>query len=346
MLDVEALAAAAAAASLRPRAAEARGDLQQALSAHQKLVFALLDTLRSLLRPLQQLESIARYETLRQEANPLIAPVISALNEASSALAANGIVQSGPTIGEPFDEEQHERHARGGVSPDDNLLDDLIIKEVVRPGYVHRATGAVLLPALVSASSSSGGGKMAPAIESASALVETPRGSRVHEVRATDTLQGIALRYGCQTAALMRLNKLPTAHALHARKTLRLPPPSASSVAERTPPARSETGEPLWGPVFPILTTPANGAVLVTGGDGEEEATGGGGSARSSTLRGGRCTCGPRACKYGGPPVRQRPRFHQRARGALVPSAAAVGHRDANSGGQGGPPGHPGLAIQ
>ena len=293
-LDDEVMAAAAAAASLRPREAEVRGDLQQALSSQQTLVFALLNTLRALLRPVQSLESLARFESLRQDHNPLLPPVVCALNDITTALASAGIVPASALVGEPFDEERHERHSRGGVPPaDDSLLDDLIVKEVVRPGYVHRATGAVLLPALVFASSASGGGKLpsSAVIESASEPQETPRGTRVHEVAATDTLQGIALRYGCQTATLMRLNKLPNVHALHARRTLRLPPPSRDGSYAGAP-ARSDVGEPLWGPLYPAASAPASGAVLVAGSGtascsaaGEDEATGSSGSARSMAAR-------------------------------------------------------------
>ena len=43
----------------------------------------------------------------------------------------------------------------------------------------------------------------------------------------SDTLAGLALRYNVQQAALLRLNRIPSAHALHSRKTIRLPPPMA-----------------------------------------------------------------------------------------------------------------------
>ena len=40
---------------------------------------------------------------------------------------------------------------RSYQSSRDDLLDDLIVREVARPGFLHGATGAVLVPALVHA---------------------------------------------------------------------------------------------------------------------------------------------------------------------------------------------------
>ena len=258
-------------------------DLEHALTAHSNLIFGLQQSLADVLKPLQQLQSLVEFEAMRQDQNPLLPTLASCMNDISTALAANGIAQSGATVGEPFDEERHERAARGGIVPaDDNLLDDFVIKEVVRPGYVHSATGAVIIRALVHTSSASGGGKRIVAAASSSAPpVETPRGTRMHQVMAGDTLQGLALRYGCQPAALMRLNRLPNAHALHARKMLRLPPPSR---ALATGHAAQDVSEPLWGGGGPYLTAGDGGAVLVAGdgndagGRAKDGASGGGGA--------------------------------------------------------------------
>ena len=55
---------------------------------------------------------------------------------------------------------------------------------------------------------------------------------------STDTLQGLCLRYNVQPQSLLRLNRLPNAQAIHARRTLRLPPlpstaePSSAAIRE------------------------------------------------------------------------------------------------------------------
>ena len=103
------------------------------------------------------------------------------------------------------------------------------MREVLRTGYLHGATGAVLVPAIVRASSASAA---APLIASTAAAspTATPRGTRVHRVGASDSLPGLALRYDVPLATIMRLNRLPTAQALHSRQTIRLLPMQATSV--------------------------------------------------------------------------------------------------------------------
>jgi hypothetical protein len=44
-----------------------------------------------------------------------------------------------------------------------------------------------------------------------------------HRLLPTDTLTGVALRYGTTPSAVLRLNKLPSEAALHARATLLVP---------------------------------------------------------------------------------------------------------------------------
>ena len=251
----------AAAAALRSTAHHGRisrqpaADLQAALSEQSDLIFSLLAALSAVLRPFQQLEALVSFEALRVDTNPLFPTLQTNLDKISTALAANGIVQSAPTVGELYDEERHERAARGGVVPVDELTDDLVVKEVVRAGYIHGTTGAVLVPALVHAANNTQPASLGAAASSVPPPLLTPRGTRVHEVRATDTLQGVALRYGVQPAALMRFNRLPSAHAIHARKQLRLPPASQ-------PHAGEAQGEPLWGAPAPSHA----GAVLILGG--------------------------------------------------------------------------------
>lgn len=46
---------------------------------------------------------------------------------------------------------------------------------------------------------------------------------QVHVLSRSDTLQGLAVRYGVRPAAILKANKLPSAQAMHARATLVIP---------------------------------------------------------------------------------------------------------------------------
>jgi len=50
-----------------------------------------------------------------------------------------------------------------------------------------------------------------------------PHGLMMHRLLSTDTLTGVALRYDTTPSAILRLNKLPSEAALHARATLLVP---------------------------------------------------------------------------------------------------------------------------
>ena len=138
---------------------------------------------------------------------------------------------------------------------------------MVRPGYVHGATGSVLVPVLVHA----GRAAVSPAASTPPPTTKsprstpgsTPRGGRVHEVQPADTLQGLCLRYGVQQAALLRLNRLPNAQAIHARRTLRLPPATPTGAGDGSP-----------------------APTLVAGGSGGGSGSPGCGVARRSSLAG------------------------------------------------------------
>ena len=239
------------------------GGKKDQILAQQSLVLSLLDTLSAALKPLQKLEQLLAYEALRDDAHPTINSLSAVAADVNVALAAHGVSPLSATVGEYFDEERHSRFARGGVVPSDDLLDDLLVREVVRPGYVHTATGTVLVPVLVHASSATAGTPNAAAATSAP-VTETPRGTRVHEVASTDTLQGLCLRYNVQPQSLLRLNRLPNAQAIHARRTLRLPP--LPSTAEPSSAAIREGGMEGGG----------GGAPVLVGGNGTHSSGGGG----------------------------------------------------------------------
>ena len=64
-----------------------------------------------------------------------------------------------------------------------------------------------------------------------SSPLSTPRGTLLHEVCASDTLAGLALRYGVQPSAITRLNRLPNAGSLHARTQVRIPKSAGALLA-------------------------------------------------------------------------------------------------------------------
>ena len=192
LIMTDAVTLAARASVMRSSGSESlRGDLEEAVSSQSDLILNLIASLSALLRPLQKLESLVAYEELRAEDNPLVQPLRTLLRDAEQQTTACGIVPQGATVGEYFDEERHERAAMAGVAPSDNL-DDLVVREVVRTGFMHSATGSVLIPTLVHAAANTpaGGGTAPPTVVPP---VETPRGSRIHHVRPNDTLQGLAL---------------------------------------------------------------------------------------------------------------------------------------------------------
>lgn len=253
------------AVSLAARAAlSSPSTLIHAPEAQSDLVLTLIAALRDILKPIQKLESLLSYESMRDDKHPLLPPLKVISTELASTLAANGIVPVSATIGELFDEERHERSLRAGIVAGDDTFDDLVVREVVRPGYMHNATGAILVPAIVNATSANAG-KAPPAASSGASSAPpptaTPRGTRMHEVSAKDTLQGLCVRYNVQAAALMRLNKLPNPQAIHSRRTLRLPPSQPSGAGTPSPSPMS----------FPMTVTNAStlgddGPTLVVGG--------------------------------------------------------------------------------
>ena len=204
---------------------EAMAALHEAAEAHVDLTLGLVSALSALIKPLRRLDELVRFETARDgsNGNPLLSTLSNVILDCEVALSSNGITTTSDTVGDFFDEERHERVTRGGVAPADDL-DELVVKEVVRPGYVHGATGAILCPALVVAAPVT---KKPSSQGSSPSPHATPRGTRVHVLLKSDTLAGLALRYNVQQAALLRLNRIPSAHALHSRKTIRLPPPMA-----------------------------------------------------------------------------------------------------------------------
>ena len=163
-------------------------------------------------------------------------------------LLSHGISKLAPTGCGPFVAREHAvvSASASGKLPAD--VETVMVAETVRAGYRHDATGAVLRRAKVglapaplaspAGSSSAGsevrgrGGQTTPergradrpslAIELRDrAAPETAE--HLHDVAGSDTLQGLAVRFGVQPGALLRLNRLPSAQALHGRRQIRIP---------------------------------------------------------------------------------------------------------------------------
>ena len=61
---------------------------ENALQTQSDLVLDLLSSLSAVLKPLQKLESLAAFESMRQEENPLLPTIQGVVTDASAALAA------------------------------------------------------------------------------------------------------------------------------------------------------------------------------------------------------------------------------------------------------------------
>ena len=189
-------------------------------------------------------------------------------------LLSHGISKLAPTGCGPFVAREHAvvSASASGKLPAD--VETVMVAETVRAGYRHDATGAVLRRAKVglapaplaspAGSSSAGsevrgrGGQTTPergradrpslAIELRDrAAPETAE--HLHDVAGSDTLQGLAVRFGVQPGALLRLNRLPSAQALHGRRQIRIPAaacgrgvPAAAAAAAATGAAAGAAG--------------------------------------------------------------------------------------------------------
>ena len=65
---------------------------------------------------------------------------------------------------------------------------------------------------------------------------------QMHVLSRSDTLQGLAVRYGVRPAAILKANKLPSAQAMHARSTLVIPPPPSLRPQPQCTPASAARG--------------------------------------------------------------------------------------------------------
>ena len=216
---------------------------------------ARLSLVRDLLDPLSRLERLVSFEELRCASTgvahpPLLPALVTCLGRVHSALGEHGIEPIEPEAGEPFDRRLHEVEALLGkqraASTAANAAAEgreergtaSVVSECHLHGLRHGASATVLRRALVVTKPSVTSADLYTSA-AASAALATPTsggdgGTIVHELQPSDTMQGVALRYGVSPAAIARANKLPagSASSLHLRTRLLIPP--ATPVTPRT----------------------------------------------------------------------------------------------------------------
>ena len=195
---------------------------------------------------LDRLMQLILFEEVREKSYPALPGLRSISASLEEAILAHGVERLAPGRGDAYVEAYHER-AKGANRQQSG--DSECIIECLMPGFVHRASGSVFKRALVTigatrsvvAKMTAAGpptGARAPCATNgehatpdattatdAEATGADASGLRVHTVAAGDSLEKLALRYHVQPAAISRLNRLAGRHALHGRKTLRIPPP-------------------------------------------------------------------------------------------------------------------------
>ena len=214
-----------------------------------------LDVVEALLQPLDQLEMLAAYEEHRQQEpeNPMLHALRRSLAQVDNVLVSHGIQQLIPSVDDKYDPHMHEIAANPIVvarRPSNNLsgsasspasIDatarlgspstdaNTVVASCVRLGYRHEATGFVLRRAKVevrqrTTEASAAAPAAGPLAVLDPSLPEPETEVIVHDVQKSDTLQGVALRYGVQPSALLRFNRLAAAQALHGRRQIKIPP--------------------------------------------------------------------------------------------------------------------------
>jgi len=215
---------------------------------------------RALLAPIERLLMLAVFEEQRAADNPLLQALRTAIRRFECALAEHGFVVIDPRVGHAFDPGSMQLASKGPVSRcSASVTSDLAVLECLRKGFRDEKSGEVVLratvttgtAALINAQSLRGPGPPAPSSEgsartgsaepSAAPGVATADGPAspgravVHEVQKEDTLEGLALRYRVAPSAILRLNRLSSALALHSKPTLLIPPPRVQPQQSRPP---------------------------------------------------------------------------------------------------------------
>ena len=221
---------------LKPQHADAiQMQTEQVIQEHQ------ISFLKSLCDPLDRLAKLISIEEARNAGAGSLLPGLTAAAQAFHvALSAHGLETFRPAEGMLFDEEQHAATSLHALVRPRDAVPLAQLSEVglvVREGFRHAPSGHVLRRALVqvrpriarsSGTDATCADHAAPEEGNPSTL---PSGVRcIHELKATDTLQGVALRYGLSVTTLTQFNRLPANnHAIGLRTELLIPTSSAAS---------------------------------------------------------------------------------------------------------------------
>ena len=183
----------------------------------------LIHLLTLFMVPLDHLEALVSFEEQRklENPNPMLHAVRKSLRLMESALLSTpGISRLAPSGRVPFVTREHAVF----VAPSKASLQadgaERVVETTIRAGYRHDATGAILRRALVALAPAPLAAPPSPSPAGTEALGQAASEVEelVHELLGSDTLQGLAVRFGVQPGALLRLNRLPSAQALHGRR--------------------------------------------------------------------------------------------------------------------------------
>jgi hypothetical protein len=190
-----------------------------------------LALISSLLPIIDRIQQLVAFEEHRTQESPVLPTLRGVLADCSAAFTAHGVVKFEPEPGQAVDEASMEvqrplqrREAPAVPAPAAS------VGQVIHPGLRHVGTGRVLQRALVTtvraraiAAADGAAASVTAAADGSSS--EAPVDGTRHTLLRTDTLQGLALRYRVHPAAILRANRLPNAHALHALHEVLIPPP-------------------------------------------------------------------------------------------------------------------------
>ena len=196
-----------------------------------------LELIESLVGPLTKLDRLICIEEARAMTegieSPLLPGLVAAAQSFRAALLPHGVETLNPCKWDRFDRELHAQAALK-VRPDAEVASappprpeaELLVVDVHQDGLRHAPSGRVLRKAVVATQRRPRPRRSAvEEADAESALPSASVAARHHQIQPTDTLVGIAVRYGVAPARLLQYNKLPGAHALSMRSSVLIPPP-------------------------------------------------------------------------------------------------------------------------
>ena len=169
----------------------------------------LIEMLTLLLVPIDHLEALVAFEERRQleNPNPMLHAVTKALLQVESVLLSHGISRLAPSGSGPFVAREHAVVAASasGKLPADG--ETVVVAETVRAGYRHNGTGAILRRAKVGLAPAplAAPAGPPPAGTEVRGLAAAEATELLHDVVGSDTLQGLAVRFGAHIHIFIRI---------------------------------------------------------------------------------------------------------------------------------------------